>query len=434
MAWDGSIEEPDDVVKIRRFKANGEPDGKPISVVETRKIFEPSVAVIETGEVAVVWRKKGDIVGQDVRGVMSLDTRDVDRGVATVAANNLGNLVLSGSRALLVMDADGDSLVSWIDESPISNSLNQLRAQRYRGREAVDVQVQYEGAATPIATANARFGYSLTATNAHPPNDSAANNLIADAIGTATDVKISATVPLGAQLPVAAGESWSCVSSVAAVNCDYLLAVPPAETTLPLRLEYSAPSTPAMLTHRVRVKAAQRDLVRSNNRATQQTNVVCGPVTQPKACAAAAPGLPVLEFASLEANGREKTCKQDERDCGIELNVKLTGSGGPASGVCFSLLDGGSGTAQEGVDFYFVPPVASGDVGDPCAIGRRIASPTFTVPPASDPSGVTVALLCLPDDQRIEKAEQVVFELAGSDDYQCGEQKTFAVTIRDPGK
>lgn len=172
--------------------------------------------------------------------------------------------------------------------------------------------------------------------------------------------------------------------------------------------------------------AAQCDRKPGNSRSVALTQVLC-PADLPDATGDSSG--PVLQFASPEANEREGRA--------VALKVKVT-SPVQDRGICFKLNDRGEGSANEGSDYGFFRSPTTDPTRDPlpedCVSSNRIDGQVFTVPPGT--SEVTVALLCLADDQRIEKAEQAVFTLSPGSGYRLGapETQTFALTVRDPGK
>ncbi|MGQ0618973.1 MAG: hypothetical protein ACT4QA_03485 [Panacagrimonas sp.] len=439
VAWDGRAGDIQDRdrVKIQKFGADGMREDrltrvdKCASTSRSCDFTSFTVAADALGRFAIIWNVEdmvrgiaSDGLGQRLRGTRIL--------VGSQGINELAN------RVRIAIDADGDLLVAWAEQlgtGPDGDTFKAIRAQRYLGRGLINLKVGHAllDSEAPSAIADDRFGYRVKVTNTPMPQEpSDLDQTILRAIGTATDVKVIAEVPKDAQFPSGFGAQWNCLPSPPPPDlpekliCEYLSPLPAAMETTELRLEYTAPSAPQMLKHTVRVDAAQRDRERANNRSTVLTQVVC-PSDLPDRDPADAG--PTLEFASPVANQREGTA--------VGLAVKVTNPS-PGRGICFKLNGTDKGSAVFGSDYGFFrvpdPPRAPDPMLD-CASSNRMGDQVFTVPPGV--SEATVALICLTDDQKIEKARQAVFTLSDrSDQYRLGapETRTFTLIIRDPGK
>lgn len=434
VAWDGpSDSDTQDVLTIQKYR----PDGRalwdqPLNIFDDRVAGEGpgnafDLSVDSRGRFTVVWQLNGKI-----RGVTSDASGQIPGSIEPLVDALVREEPFQLRRPLISMDADGDVLLAWAENFANKNDgVLRIRAQRYRSPDPINLKVRQEPISDlGIAVTDARFGYRLKVHNVPMrgagdlrPGD--LDQRISRAIGTATDITITAEVPDGASFPFGFGDGWNCALSSQPPQgptqvCDYLKPLPAGRKTTELRLEYSAPSLPQRLKHVASVEAAQSDPESS----VQRTQVVC-PSSLSRVSGEPSPMAPTLEFFAPSANEREGTA--------VPLTVKVTHPT-PGRGLCFKLEGLGQGSADFGSDYGFFRAPASGrplEEND-CDIARRLDDQVFTVPPGM--SEVTVALLCLTDDQKIEKAEQTVLKLAGSPQYQLGPQEAFTLTIRDPGK
>lgn len=177
------------------------------------------LSVDTEGGFAVVWQ-----VGGKIRGVVSDASGQRLGSVQQLVDSLVREKPLGLRRPLISMDADGDMLLAWAenfaeDDEEDREDPRRIRAQRYRSIDPIDLKVRQDPiAASGTATTDARFGYRLKVRNipARQVGDLEQTHLdrrISRAIGTATNVKVTASVPQGADFPAGFGEGWNCLPS-----------------------------------------------------------------------------------------------------------------------------------------------------------------------------------------------------------------------------
>lgn len=103
---------------------------------------------------------------------------------------------------VIVGDADDDTLVAWTGGGDQDGDDNGVFAQRLSGAENVDLALTKQDAVDPVAP-GASVQYTLTVTNQHVVDANAA-------VGVASGVRVTDTLPAGVVFQSAAGTDWVC--------------------------------------------------------------------------------------------------------------------------------------------------------------------------------------------------------------------------------
>ena len=188
-----------------------------------------------------------------------------------VTQDKLGR-VSSDIGARIAMDADGDTIATWLrDLTNLSNSTVQTNvyARRLRGFEKIDLSLKKKDLADPVRRGDV-IDYRLRVNNRHPRLHPTGYKSIDRAIGAASGVKLTDWIPNGAVLLSAKGSGWSCKVHGKHPQCYRNQALWPGDHAT-INLKLRAPKYGNKVVNHAKVGADQDDPNPNNNRAYERT-------------------------------------------------------------------------------------------------------------------------------------------------------------------
>lgn len=232
VAPDGSIaiawlsttsQDPSFAVFVRRY----DPDARPLSPATRLDTYtdpdsRPGVAIDSFGACVVSWmHDRGDFRNGYRRRV---DRNGISGAPehAVAAGEGLRSLDFRS-----VLDADGDELVIWDDDS-------RVLGQRFSGLRPVDVSLKMAAPTTPVLR-DQSLAVGLSVHNANPPSD-------VPGVGLASGITIDTALPDGFTFMGWQGADWTCSDDAGAIRCRYAQLLAPSTSTS-LRLDARAGST-----------------------------------------------------------------------------------------------------------------------------------------------------------------------------------------------
>lgn len=204
----------------RRYAADGTPLGAQKNLDGPGgNSRSTAVAMAAAGEAVVVWEGYG-------LHAQLLDSNGNPRGASYQAA--------LGAEPAVAVDADGDAVLLWEVYRQVEGgqSVGDVRGRRFAGPQAVDLQLDLQGADAGIVP-GAPLSLGASVLNRHPAGD--------DAVGLATGISAIVDFTNRLQLLTATGEDWVCGAAVAGrLRCSYQAALTAATTSAELRLGFNA--------------------------------------------------------------------------------------------------------------------------------------------------------------------------------------------------
>lgn len=308
-------------IDVQRFKANGDAIGTAKNVTHEGEV--PALAMDPSGAFTVAWQHP-DNTNMFLRRYVGLQPQGPAQQVDNHLDESFGPA--SGDSVSVAVDRDGDLIFAWeaVSNPGTGGYGGDIYARRYSGAEDVDVAVTISDASDPVQEL-AALDYYVTVTNQHAvPADAA--------VGLATGVRLTDTLPAGANYAGFNGVNWECDFDAGIVRCLYGVPLAPQASTQ-LSLFTVAPATP-QATNEVSVTADQFDadegFAASDNDAVEGTGI----------------DLPVVQFTGADLSRREgqgnaTLTLQLSRASSADTTVPLVFGGG-ADANDYSLPDGAS--------------------------------------------------------------------------------------------
>lgn len=348
-----------------------------------------------------LWFRRYNAQGQAV---------DADVQPVNTTINGTGDHGGQGSLGYgLAMDADGDLVMVWTDgraNDAREVPQDDIRAQRFVGPENVDLSLSMTDSADPVAP-GAGYNYLLKASNMHAAvtpviGSSAGIQALNAAIGSAHNLRISATQAQSVSLNSGSGTDWSCAKSGSVLSCDYLKVLFPGQNAPDLSMAATAPSQGAFLEQSAQIAFAFQPDDRANNNSDCEATLVG---TGGTAGNCGEGGDPQLRF-------EQPTYRGAEGRNNFEVKVLLSHAAPKPITVAFST----SGSANVNLN----------DQGNDVALN--------TPSPLQIPIGATSATINvdLINDQEPETEETLSLTLSAPTNAALASPSSTTLTITDP--
>lgn len=254
-----------------------------VNALTTNDQTGPSISSDAAGNFVIAWTS----AGQDSLEIFArLFTVD---GIPLQAEEFHVNTFTTNAQILpaVAADADGDFIITWTSFTQDAAMGSGIFAQHYVGLQPVDIALTLNDSPDPAQVAQS-LSYALAITNNHVPIVATGFPVIDGAIGAATAVTLSNTLPPGTSFISAAGDNWTCSPVSGRVDCSF------ADVLLPgalsdLAITVNAPAAAGFITGAATVTAQQFDTDPTNNEAQVSTTVNPTPTPTPTPPPPAAP-------------------------------------------------------------------------------------------------------------------------------------------------
>lgn len=382
----------------RRYAAGGVPLGGEFRVDNESRGSDAGDESIGTlvypdGSFLIVWNEANiDGNGEGIFGQLFNADGTKFRSERLVDTEFMVNTTTDGAQdqPAIAGDANGNAVVVWRGDGP-GGIQDDIYAQRYSSFLDVDLSLVKQDAADPVA-AGGNIAYTLIVTNSEP----AATN---PAVGSASGIRLTDTLPAGVTLVSASGTDWNCTPAGSVVDCLYQASLAPTTSTI-VEIVVQAPATAGSLTNSAFVSGEQFDANEANaagsNNFDQEATMVAA------TGGGGAPGTLAFSQPNIEVNEGAGT-----------VSITVMRSSGSTGAVTVSYATA-PGTATAPADFTATAGTLS--------LADGVTSQSFAVP--------------LVDDALVESSEAFSVQLsnpAGGASLGAPGQATVTIIDNDAG-